>query len=114
VRISRRSRSPAASRKSPRLSGSMPRELKGRRVLIVDDVSASGETLKLAKRLALKAGARRMRTAALVSRPEAYAPDFSALVSDALVVFPWDYVPVTEDGRFEAPATLRGRARERR
>ena len=100
VRISRRSRVPSPKGKRPRLFGSMPRELKGQSVLIVDDVSASGETLKLAKKLALKAGARVLRTATLVSRTEGFAADFTALRSDALFVFPWDYADVTEDERF--------------
>jgi hypoxanthine phosphoribosyltransferase len=100
VRISRRSRVPKRKGSRPRLFGTMPRELKGRDVLIVDDVSASGETLKLAKKLALKAGARALYTATLVSRTLGYAADFTALQSDALFVFPWDYLDVTEDARF--------------
>ena len=111
VRISRRSRVPRKKGSRPRLFGTMPRELKGRDVLIVDDVSASGETLKLAKKLAQKAGARALYTATLVSRTEGYAADFTALKSDALFVFPWDYLDVTEDARFgTGPATpARGR-----
>ncbi len=99
VRISRRSRDKAGSR--PKLSGEMPRELKGRRVLIVDDVAASGDTLGLATTLALKAGAREVNTATLVARPEGFVPGFCALSTEALVVFPWDYESVTEDGRFD-------------
>ena len=113
VRISRRSRV-HPSKGKPRLFGSMPRELKGRRVLIVDDVSATGETLKLAKKLAAKVGARSMRTATLVSRTEGYAADFSALKSDALFVFPWDYADVTEDTRFETVPAPPARGRRRR
>jgi hypoxanthine phosphoribosyltransferase len=92
----------------------MPRELKGRRVLIVDDVSATGETLKLAKKLATKVGARSLRTATLVSRTEGYAADFSALVSDALFVFPWDYADVMEDARFGTVSVAPGRPGRRR
>ena len=114
VRISRRSRDPSKRGNRPRLSGSMPRELKGRRVLIVDDVAASGETLKLARKLVRKAGARVLRTATLVSRKDGYAADFSALSSEALVVFPWDYADVTEDGRFDTMPASAGRSRERR
>jgi hypoxanthine phosphoribosyltransferase len=113
VRISRRSRVHNTKGK-PRLSGSMPRELKGRRVLIVDDVSATGETLKLARKLANRVGARSVRTATLVSRTKGYVADFSALCSDALFVFPWDYADVTEDERFgtrPAPAARAGRRR---
>ena len=109
VRISRRSRVRSARVSRPRLSGTMPRELKGKDVLVVDDVSASGETLKLAKKLALKAGARALRTATLVSRTEGYAADFTVLHSDDLFVFPWDYADVTEDTRFGPAAPARGR-----
>ena len=100
VRISRRSRDQRA-RKSPRMSGEMPPELKGRRVLIVDDVAASGDTLELARALAEKVKARELRTATLVMREEGYRPDFCALESDELVVFPWDYEEVASDERFD-------------
>jgi len=110
VRISRRSRMRTDTGR-PRLSGTVPKELKGLRVLVVDDVSASGETLELAKALARKAGARALRTATLVCRTDGYAPDFTALKADTLLVFPWDYAPVTEDGRFDARPVPRGRTR---
>ena len=100
VRISRRSRDKRV-RKSPRLFGKMPRELKGKRVLVVDDVAASGETLKLACALALKVGAKEVSTACLVTQENGYQPGWTAISSDALVVFPWDYEPMVEDGRFE-------------
>jgi hypoxanthine phosphoribosyltransferase len=99
VRISRRSRDKGAAK--PKLSGEMPAELKGKRVLIVDDVVSSGDTLELATALALKVGAREVNTAALVARPGGFAPGFCALPTEALVVFPWDYEAVTEDGRFD-------------
>lgn len=99
VRISRRSRDKGVAK--PKLSGEMPRELKGKRVLIVDDVVSSGDTLELATALARKVGAREVNTAALVARPGGFAPTFCALPTDVLVVFPWDYEAVTEDGRFD-------------
>jgi hypoxanthine phosphoribosyltransferase len=108
VRISRRSRdkasapgakkaaSKALAGPKPKLSGDMPKELKGRRVLIVDDVAASGDTLELATSLALKAGAKTVETACLVTRPQGFTPDHYALPTDSLVVFPWDYESVTD------------------
>jgi hypoxanthine phosphoribosyltransferase len=93
VRITRRSRDRGGLSKR-QLSGELPAELKGRRVLIVDDVAASGDTLEMATTLALKAGAREVKTAVMVARPEGYAPDFCALSTPAFIVFPWDYEPV--------------------
>jgi uncharacterized protein len=100
VRISRRSRDKAV-RKQPRLSGEMPAELKGKRVLVVDDVARSGDTLRLAMELALKVGVKETRTAVLVARPDGFRPDHAALSTEGLVVFPWDYEQVTEDARFD-------------
>jgi hypoxanthine phosphoribosyltransferase len=91
VRISRRSRDHGKRRDAPRIAGSMPRELAGLRVLVVDDVAASGATLRLAKRLALEAGAKRVRTASLAVRKGGFKPDFGAITTDDLMVFPWDY-----------------------
>ena len=100
VRITRRSRDQKL-RQEPRVSDEMPKELKGKRVLMVDDVAASGDTLELALRLAREAGAAELKTACLIQREEGYRPDFSGLLTDELVVFPWDYEPVAEDGRFD-------------
>lgn len=107
VRITRRSRDRSDANK-PRISGEMPRELKGRRVLIVDDVAASGETLELATSLALKVGAREVMTACMVARPEGYAPDFCALSTQAFLVFPWDYEPVAGPDRSDVDPDLAG------
>ncbi len=100
VRISRRSRDKVV-RSRPRMFGEMPRELKGRRVLVVDDVAASGDTLELARELAKKVGAAKIATACLLSRPGGYAPDWTALPTDEFFVFPWDYATVSEDARFD-------------
>ncbi|MBS1149521.1 MAG: phosphoribosyltransferase [Myxococcaceae bacterium] len=100
VRISRRSRDQGVSA-APGLSGVMPRALKGRRVVIVDDIAASGDTLELASELAKVAGAKRVATSALVCRPEGYAPDFFWQKSGVFFVFPWDY-DLSTDQRFRA------------
>ena len=99
VRISRRSRDTVIA--APRLAGTMPAELKGRRVLIVDDIASSGDTLELATQLARAVGAKQVATGALVSRPGGYRPDFAALLSADFFVFPWDYQAVAQDARFE-------------
>ena len=90
VRISRRSRD-HADRRSPRLSKEISPELKGRRVLVVDDVASSGDTLELARLLLSQVRAKETRTASLISRGGAYAPDWVALTTSELIVFPWDY-----------------------
>jgi hypoxanthine phosphoribosyltransferase len=107
VRLTRRSRDRSDANK-PQLSGEMPRELKGRRVLIVDDVAASGDTLEMATTLAKKVGAREVKTACMVARPEGFEPDYAALSTQAFLVFPWDYEPAGAADRSDVDPDLAG------
>ena len=88
VRIEKRRRD--AARPTPDAAEQLP-DLKGLRVLVVDDVSASGSTLAKARALCKKAGAREVRSAVLVKRPDGGRPDWYALETDQLVLFGWDY-----------------------
>jgi uncharacterized protein len=89
VRISRRSRDQGPLPK-PKAFGKVPKQVKGLKVLIVDDVAASGETLRLARRLTRAAGARQVKTASLSVRRKGFRPDWFAIATDDLLVFPWD------------------------
>ncbi len=101
VRLTRRSR----DLRNVRVTNEMPTELKGRRVLLVDDVAGSGDSLEMAARLAKLAGATHVATATLVARPDEFTPDFAALHSEVFYVFPWDYQEVVEDARFDPDMT---------
>jgi hypothetical protein len=63
----------------------------GQRVAVIDEIADSGETLALVGSRALERGARQVWNVSLVAHSWANPqPDFTALVSDALVIFPWD------------------------
>ena len=66
-------------------------EARGKNVLVVDDVTNSGETLVKAQALARRSGAREVQSAALVVRPGGSRPEWFALETAQLIVFPWDY-----------------------
>ncbi len=66
-------------------------EANGRNLLVVDDVTASGQTLAKAKALAKRSGAKEIQAAALVVRPGGSRPEWFALETAQLIVFPWDY-----------------------
>ncbi|MBM4784538.1 MAG: phosphoribosyl transferase [Archangiaceae bacterium] len=100
VRLTRRSRD-SETRLPAGLSDDMPKELSGKRVLVVDDICSSGDSLEMATRLAKSAGATKVKTAALVTRPKGARPDFTAFTTETFFVFPWDYQAVVEDERFE-------------
>jgi uncharacterized protein len=86
VRLEKRRRDPAPIGTLPQLP-----DLRGKRVLVVDDVAASGATLARARALARKAGGREVKTAVLVVRNGGARPDWSAVETDELVLFAWDY-----------------------
>lgn len=87
VRVERRRRE---AEPMPEAADQFP-DLKGKRVLVVDDVCQTGATLTKARRLAKKAGAKEVRSATLVVRPRGARPDFFALETSELVLFGWDY-----------------------
>jgi uncharacterized protein len=66
-------------------------EVSGKVVAIVDEIADTGETLALVAEEVRALHASRVFTTCLVSHTWAQpAPDFCALVSDELVIFPWD------------------------
>ncbi len=98
IRISRRHRDIVVKDK-PDLLVPLTEEVSGKRVLIVDEISLTGETLRMARREAEKLGARKVRTLTLYVHSDSYRPNYYALESDALLIQPWDY-EVLEKGRF--------------
>ena len=90
VRLSRRVRD-VVTYESPRWIMEPPEGVRGRRVLIVDEISSSGETLTIVKQKAIEMGAREARCAVLYAHSWGTAvPDYIGLVSDALILNPWD------------------------
>lgn len=96
VRMTHRSR----DHHSDEAPDDLPAALRGKRVLLVDDIASSGDSLEFALKLARARGAKQVVTAALLARPGKYEPDFAAFVSDESFVFPWDYAPLVNDARF--------------
>ncbi len=75
----------------PRWLVEPPALVAGKRVLIVDEIASTGETLRLAAERAWQLGAADIRTAVLYAHTcGADAADFIGLISDALILNPWD------------------------
>ncbi len=77
-------------RQRPEVLSAAPPQIAGRRVLLVDEICDSGETLRLALAAARDVGPAEIRTATSLIREGRYEPDFHALATDSVVVFPWD------------------------
>lgn len=76
-------------RETPAVFGAAPSDVRGRRVLVVDETCESGATLRLAVGAVVNAGAAEVRTAVSI-RTGSYAPDYHAFATQAMIVLPWD------------------------
>lgn len=100
VRISRRVNDVVVY-ESPRWILEPPAAVAGRRVLIVDEICGSGETIRMVNARAETMGASHIRSAVLYAHTWGVEkPDYIGLVSDALILNPWDR-EVLRGGNFE-------------
>ncbi|HEU4640840.1 MAG TPA: phosphoribosyltransferase [Gemmatimonadaceae bacterium] len=76
-------------RDTPAILGAAPQEVRGKRVLLVDETCDTGETMRMAVAALVNAGAADVRTA-VGFRTGPYEPDFSALETESTIVLPWD------------------------
>jgi len=98
VRVSRRVND-IVTYQNPQWLVEPPPVIKDRRVLIVDEICCTGETLSMVKRRVEALGAKEIRTAVLYAHTgSTSAPDYIGLVSDELLLNPWDREVLREGG----------------
>jgi hypoxanthine phosphoribosyltransferase len=95
----------------PMLLSTAPIQAAGQRVLLVDEITTSGDTLRLALAALRDVLPADIRTATCFARPGGYLPDYHALATEDLVVFPWDR-QIIEEGQFVVHPTYRGMVEE--
>lgn len=62
-----------------------------KRILVVDDISDTGETIRLVVERTLEKGASKVSTLTLVTHSwSSPNPDYFGMESDELIIFPWD------------------------
>lgn len=85
---------------SPRWLMEPPPAVAGRRVLVVDEISSTGETIALVRDRSLALGAAEARTAVLYAHTWGVeTSDYIGLISDELLINPWDR-EIYRDGAF--------------
>lgn len=90
VRVTRRVND-VVQYKSPIWRVDVPSTVAGQKVAVIDEIADSGETLAIVAARALERGASQVWTVSLIAHSWADPkPDYTAQVSDALVIFPWD------------------------
>ncbi|MEM4359166.1 MAG: phosphoribosyltransferase [Candidatus Bilamarchaeaceae archaeon] len=75
----------------PEITHEMPLDVKGKKVLIVDDVSDTGKSLVAAREYILRKGAKEVKIATLHFKPHSILkPDYFIGVTTAWLVYPWE------------------------
>src|SRR5690606_16409153 len=95
-------------RAQPKILSAAPRDAAGRRVLIVDEICTTGATLRLALTAVRNVKPADVMTATSFVKLGGYKPDFYAIETDALVIFPWDRQVVDEEGELVVNPTYEG------
>ncbi|MGD8320938.1 MAG: phosphoribosyltransferase family protein [Gemmatimonadota bacterium] len=85
-------------RERPAILSAAPTQAAGKRVLLVDEIATSGETLRMALAAVRDVRPAEVRTATSFARRKGYKPDYFALETDATVIFPWDR-KIFEEGK---------------
>lgn len=75
----------------PKIVYPLNADVSGKKVLVVDDVSDTGASLKAAKEHVADQGASQVRVATLHIKPwTTFKPDYHAAETDAWIVYPWE------------------------
>lgn len=85
-------------RSRPKIIQAAPREAVGKNVLIVDELSTSGDTLRMATNSLRQVGPLEIRTAVNFVKLGGFRPDYYALEAQGTIVFPWDRQLVDHSG----------------
>jgi hypoxanthine phosphoribosyltransferase len=100
VRVSRRVNDLVKYR-SPQWILEPPAQIAGHRVLVVDEICDSGETILVVKEKALTLGASLVKSAVLYAHTRAVdVPDYIGIITDELLLNPWDR-EILRDGQFQ-------------
>lgn len=77
-------------RDRPAVLSAAPLQCQGKKILLVDEITSSGETLRLGLAAIRDRGPLEVRTATSFSRRQGFKPDYTAMETDATLIFPWD------------------------
>jgi hypoxanthine phosphoribosyltransferase len=79
------------TKRRPRLTQPLSAEVSGKKVLLVDEVTDTGQSLKLAKEHIVKGGAKEVKTAIMYAKPRSVIePDYNEKKTSSWIVFPWE------------------------
>src|SRR5438876_1453293 len=102
-----------AAREKPRIISTLTEDVKGKRVLVVDDLIDEGDTMSTVLAYLKPRKPESLNTAVLVKHPWSnHEPYYFLEVLDKWVVFPWELAEVRRLAASTAADAKRARARE--
>ncbi len=99
----------AKTARKPVVTQAISEDISGKGILVVDDVSDTGESLKVAFDHVLEKGAGEVKTATIYYKPHStFKPDFFSDTTSNWIIFPWERLEATKLLVEEAKAEGRG------
>jgi uncharacterized protein len=101
--------------KKPRITQPVTMEVVGKRVLVVDDVSDTGHSLRVVANHLRRKPVKELRVCTIYMKPKSvFRPDFYSRTTSKWVVFPWERLEAVhliskrfKDDRKRVPLTIR-------
>ena len=79
------------TRKEPIITQSVSMKVTDKKVLIVDEISDTGKSLKLVKEHIIKMGAAEVKSATIYYKPQCFCiPDYYVKTTNRWIIFPWE------------------------
>ena len=79
------------TKRQPKLTQPLSATVSGKKVLLVDEIADTGESLKLAKQQVMKEGAKEIRCVTMYTKPwSTIEPDYQGKRTSCWIVFPWE------------------------
>lgn len=77
--------------REPRILQDLPMHVKGKKILLIDDISDTGGSFRTAVEHLKSRGASEIKTASLhLKSTSSFKPDFFIYTTDAWVIYPWE------------------------
>lgn len=77
--------------KFPEITHEMPLDIRGKKILIIDDVADTGKSLVEAKKYIEKKGASEIKTATIHYKPTSeIVPDYYVSETTSWIIYPWE------------------------
>jgi len=81
---------PKRIRRKPTIEYDNSGDVKGKRILLVDDLASTGETLEELSNYLREKGASKVFTCSLIVKRDSPRPSYYAIMANDCVIFPWE------------------------